>query len=123
MDAMGTPVDDYLSGFDGEARSKLDAMAALIRRIAPEASEKIAYGTATWHLNGNMVHIAGFAKHVSLFPGAAGVEAFESELDGLVHSKGTIQFPLGRELPLGLIEKIVAFRAEQQRTKPTRVRR
>lgn len=120
---MPTVIDDYIDGFSGEAQTMLCALRDLIREVAPEASEKISYGTATWDLNGNMVHIAGFGKHVSLFPGAAGVEAFEDELDGYVHSKGTIQFPFGRDLPLDLVRRIVEFRAAQQRAKPPRRRR
>jgi uncharacterized protein YdhG (YjbR/CyaY superfamily) len=115
-----TVIDDYLNGFDGVALAKLTAMRDLIREVAPEASEKIAYGTATWDLNGNLVHIAGFNNHVSLFPGAVGVTAFEAELDGWVHSKGTIQFPLTDELPLDMIRRIVEYRAVQQRAKPPR---
>lgn len=115
-----TVIDDYLAGFEGEALAKLTGMRDLIREIAPEASEKIAYGTATWDLNGNMVHIAGFTHHVSLFPGAAGVAEFEGELGPWVHSKGTIQFPLADPLPSDLIRRIVEFRAAQQRAKRPR---
>lgn len=120
---MASVIDEYIDGFEGVVREKLLELAALVREVAPEASEKISYGTATWDLNGNMVHIAGFARHVSLFPGAVGVEAFEDELGGLTHSKGTIQFPLDRPLPLDLIRRIVEFRAEQQRAKPSKGRR
>ena len=117
---MASVIDEYIDGFEGVVREKLLELAALVREVAPEASEKISYGTATWDLNGNMVHIAGFARHVSLFPGAVGVEAFEDDLGGLTHSKGTIQFPLDRPLPLDLIRRIVEFRAEQQRAKPAK---
>lgn len=118
-----TVIDDYIEPFEGEARDKLIAMRDLIREVAPEASEKIAYAIPTWDLNGNMVHIAGFSAHVSLFPGAIGVEAFVDELGGLKHSKGTIQFPLGEPLPLPLIRRIVEFRAAQQREKKPARRR
>ncbi len=116
---MASVIDEYIDGFEGAARATLLAMAALVREVAPEASEKISYGTATWYLNGNMVHIAGFARHVSLFPGAV-VELFADDLGGLTHSKGTIQFPLEEDLPMDLIRRIVEFRAEQQRAKPAK---
>ena len=120
---MTTPVDDYIAGFEGDALAKLEQLRDEIRAIAPEASEKISYGTATWDLNGNMVHIAGFNRHVSIFPGADGVAQFEDELGPYKHAKGTIQFPLDQPLPLELIRRIVEFRATQQRAKPTRRRR
>jgi uncharacterized protein YdhG (YjbR/CyaY superfamily) len=117
---MASVIDEYIAGFEGEARERLTAMRDLIREVAPEASEKLAYGCATWDLNGNMVHIAGFARHVSLFPTAAGVAPFVDELGEWTHTKGTIQFPLDRPLPLPLIRRIVEFRAAQQRAKKPR---
>ena len=95
-------IDDYLAAVDGPARSLLADLIALVRETAPEAPERIAYRMPTWYLNGNLVHVAAFTRHVSLFPGADGVAAFEGELAGLVHSKGTIQFPLDRPLPVDL---------------------
>jgi len=116
---MASPIDDYLDGFTGEHRRKLEQLRDTIRAVVPEASETISYGIPTWYLAGNLVHIAGFTRHVSLFPGAVGVAAFADELDalGLTTSKGTIQFPLDAELPLDLVRRIVEFRAAQQRGK------
>ncbi len=116
---MTSPVDDYISTTSGAAHDKLVEMRDLIRAIAPEASEKISYGMPTWHLNGNMVHIAAFTHHVSLFPGGV-VDRFADQLAGLKTSKGTIQFPLDAPLPLDVIRTIVEFRAEQQRAKKPR---
>lgn len=118
-----TVVDDYIATYDGEARAKLEAMRDLIRTLVPEASEKIAYGLATWDLNGNLVHIGGFSRHVGLYPGAAGVAEFADELGPWTHSKGAIQFPLDQPLPTDLITRIVTFRATQQRAKPAKRRR
>lgn len=115
-----TVIDDYLAGVDGPAHERLAELVALVRETAPEASEKISYQMPTWYLNGNLVHVAAFTRHVSLFPGPEGVAAFEGELAGLVHSKGTIQFALDRPLPTELIRRIVEFRVAQQRAKPAR---
>ena len=48
---------------------------------------------------------------------ASGVRAFKDELAGFKTSKGAIQFPLDRPLPLGLIAKIVRYRARENRSK------
>lgn len=115
-------IDDFLASTPQPGRAQLAELIALIRTAAPEASEKISYRMPTWYLNGNVVHAAAFTSHVGLYPGADGVAAFADELDGLglAHSKGAIQFPLGRPLPADLIGRIVAFRVEQQRTKPAK---
>ncbi|HBX82475.1 MAG: DUF1801 domain-containing protein [Propionibacteriaceae bacterium] len=117
-----TVIDDYIDQTDGRRRELLIQMCDLIRTLVPDASEKIGYGIPTWTLNGNMVHIAGFKEHVSIFPGADGVAAFEDELGGYVHSKGTIQFRLEDELPIELITRIVQFREAQQRAKAKKPR-
>ena len=116
-----TIVDDYIAAAPEPQRSLLYQMADAIRAIAPEASEKIAYGLATWDLNGNMVHIGSFKDHVSLFPGGV-VDQFADDLVGYKTSKGTIQFPLDAPLPMATIEKIVTFRADAQRAKTPRRR-
>nr|MBP6824541.1 DUF1801 domain-containing protein [Acidobacteriota bacterium] len=73
----------------------------------------ISYMMPTFKLHGNLVHFAAFKNHLSFFPVAAGVAAFQEELTGYETSKGTIQFPLDKRIPLTLITKIVKFRVAQ----------
>ncbi len=68
-------------------------------------------------LNGNLVYFAAFKSHIGFFPTSSGVAAFEAELSGYPHAKGSIQFPLDEPLPLALIEKIVRFRVAENRAK------
>ena len=112
-------IDDYLADFDGEHRTLMDEIRALITAGAPEATEALSWSMPTYKLNGNLIHFAAGKNHVGLYPGADGVANFVGELDelGLKHSKGAIQFPLGKPLPRGLVERIVSFRVEQQRAK------
>lgn len=114
-----TVIDDYLAGYDGPHRTLMDELRALIEEGAPEATQAISWGMPTYQLNGNLVHFAAGRNHVGLYPGPAGVELVADELGqlGLKHSKGAIQFPLGKPLPRGLVTRIVAFRVEQQRAK------
>ena len=61
----------------------------------------------------NLLHFAGFKKHIGFFPGSATVREFESELAGFKHAKGSVQFPIeGPPLPIGLIIKMVDFRVK-----------
>ena len=60
-----------------------------------------------------MVWYAGFANHRSLFPTAAVIEEFKDELKGLSTSKGTIQFPTNKPMPIALIKKLVKARVGQ----------
>jgi len=94
-------------------RKKLAELRSVIRECAPCAREKISYGIPTFDLEGNLVHFAGYAGHIGFYPGAAGIESFHKELAGYRTSKGTVQFPLERQLPFALIRRIVKFRVRQ----------
>lgn len=110
-------IDDYIATFPPSIQERLQAMRATIAAAAPEATEKISYSMPTFYLHGNLVHFAAFKNHIGLYPGSAGVAAFEDQLDNYVHAKGSIQFPHIKALPTGLIKKIVTFRVKQQKEK------
>lgn len=107
-------VDAYIEAAHPDAQPQLRELAAIVRAVVPEASEKIAYGMPTWHLHTNLVHIGAFATHVSLFPGGIAQE-FAADFGERVTGKGTIQFAFGEPIPVAAVEKIVRFRVEQNR--------
>ena len=111
-------VDDYIAEFPPETRAVLEEMRTLIRAEAPEATETISYAIPTFDLHGrHLVHFAGYERHVGFYPTASGIAAFKNELASFKSAKGSVQFPLGRPLPAGLIRRMVAFRvAETART-------
>ena|ERR1700719_1878224 len=114
--ASGTPksVDEYLAGVPEPARTTLEKMRALIRSaVPPESTEVISYGMPAFKHKKVLVWFAAFAKHCSLFPTAAVIDAFKSELKGFSTSKGTIQFPADKPLPSALVKKLVKARVAQ----------
>jgi uncharacterized protein YdhG (YjbR/CyaY superfamily) len=92
-------------------------MRATIHKAAPEAAEKISYGIPTFYLNGNLVHFAAFANHIGFYPTSSGTAAFKKELGALKSSKGAVQFPKDKPLPLALVTKIVKFRVKENLNK------
>ena len=110
---MSTPITDYILQFPPEVQEKLNQMRDTILEIAPESTEKIAYGIPTFFLKGNVVHFAGYKSHIGFYPGAEGIEHFASEFGSYKFSKGAVQFPLDRPLPLELVKRITAFRKAQ----------
>jgi len=113
-------VDEYLARVPEPARSTLQRTREVIRSAAPpEATEGISYGMPALKYKGSLVYYAAFKDHCSLFPGSGTVLAtFKKELAGYRTSKGTLQFPLDKPLPVGLLKKIVKARvAEQDRRK------
>jgi uncharacterized protein YdhG (YjbR/CyaY superfamily) len=109
-------VDDYIEGFPAGPRAKLKKVRTLIRKIAPEAAESIAYGMPAYKLGGRpLVYFAGHSGHIGLYALPKAVVVFGERLAGYKTSKGTIQFPYDEELPVGLIEDILKFRLEENR--------
>lgn len=112
-------VEGYFAAVPEDSRGALKQMRTAIRSVVPrEATEVISYGIPAFRHNGVLVWYAAFASHCSLFPKASVIEAFEKELKGFTTSKGTIQFPIDKPLPIALIKKIVKARvAESQNEK------
>jgi uncharacterized protein YdhG (YjbR/CyaY superfamily) len=107
-------VDAYLAGFSDDARAALDELRVLLREAVPGASETMAYGIPTLDLHGrHVLHFAGFARHVGLYPTPSGMTAFDAELSPYVRGKGSVRFPLAEPLPVELIRRIVAFRVAE----------
>lgn len=111
-------VGAYIATFPKKTAIKLTTLRALVQKSAPKAEEKIAYGMPAYKLAGRpLLYFAAFKKHIGFFPTPSAVEYFKNELVGYKTSKGTIQFPLDKPLPLPLIKKIVAFRVKENKLK------
>jgi len=125
--AEAHPVDAYLAGFSGDARAALDELRALLRDAVPGATETMSYGIPTLDLDGkHVVHFAGYARHVGLYPTPSGMAAFDAELAPYARGKGSVRFPLDQPLPADLVRRIAAFRvaevAAARRTKKGRAK-
>lgn len=106
-------IDQYIAQFPVEVQEKLAKLRAIIRATAPEAEEKISYQMPTFTFHGNLVHFAGYKKHIGFYPTPSGINKFKKELSSYQSSKGAVQFPLDQPLPYDLISKIVAFRVKE----------
>ncbi len=108
-------IDEYIASCEPAVQSKLQELRNFIKKFAPEASEKISWAMPTFFLNGNLVHFAAQKKHIGLYPGPSGIEAFTADFErlGLKYSKGAVQFPIDKPLPWDLIQSIVEHRVNE----------
>lgn len=112
--AAAKTVDEYIAGIPEPARGIVQELRAAIRAVVPaESTEVISYGIPAFRQKRVLVWYAAFSNHCSLFPASAVIEKFREELKGYTISKGTIQFPIDRPLPVVLIKKIVKTRVAQ----------
>lgn len=112
-------IDEYIATFPKDIRDVLEQLRRVIRESAPKAEEAISYGMPAFKLNGrSLVFFAAWKDHIGFYPGGpSAIEAFKKELAPFKQSKGTIQFPLNKPIPLGLVKKIVKFRIKENESR------
>lgn len=111
------PIDDYIAGYEGQVRGKLEEIRAIIRAAAPDAEEVISYQMPAYKQGGVLVYFAGYPRHVGFYPTGSGIEAFADRFAPYKWSKGAVQFPLDQPLPADLITEIVHFRLQMEAAK------
>ena len=104
-------IDEYIQGFPEETQKILQQLRAAIKKAAPKSEEVISYAMPAFKQNGVLVYFAAYKNHIGFYPTSSGIEAFKDELSKYKSSKGAVQFPIDKPLPLTLISKIVKFRA------------
>lgn len=114
MEQTAVTIDEYILAYPPDIKVKLTALRTAIQKAAPQATEKISWGMATFVLHGNLVHFSGAKNHIGFHPAPSAIEAFKSELTEYHCSKGTVQFPFAKPLPLELIRRMVQFRVTEQ---------
>ena len=108
-------IDEYIEAFSEDVQAILRRIRQTRRDAAPCAVEAISYQRPTFKLNGrNLVHFAAFKSHIGFYPIPSGIEAFKEELSPYKQGKGSVQFPLDKPVPYGLVERIVKYRVKEE---------
>ena len=102
----------YFSGLPPPVRKRMKEIRDMVRAIAPDAVEVFSYGIPGFKLDGKpLVWYAAFAHHTSLYPMTASIrKAHAAALEGYKMSTGTVQFPLDKPLPTGLVKRLIKAR-------------
>ena len=119
---MATPAEqvrEYLAALPAPSRRRMKQMRAIIKSIAPTATETFSYRIPGFRLDGKVfVYYGAFRAHCSLYPMGDRIRrAHAASLKGYNTSKGTIQFPLDRPLPVALVKRLVKARAAEVRSR------
>ena len=111
-------VDEYIATFPRNVKDVLEELRRVIKESAPEAKETVSYGMPAFKFHGNLGYFAAWKNHIGFYPGgSSAIEAFKKELSPFKQSKGTVQFPLDKPIPLDLVKKIVKFRVKENESK------
>lgn len=106
-------IDEYIASFPAETQILLEQMRSIIQKAAPKAEECISYQMPAYKLHGALVYFAGYQKHIGFYPTSSGISVFQDEISNYKNSKGAVQFPLDKKLPVALITKIVKYRVKE----------
>lgn len=115
--ALPNNIDEYIACFPKDVQAVLQQVRNTVKKAAPDAEETISYAMPAFKLYGKpLIYFAAFKNHIGFYPLPEGIKAFGKELAGYKTSKGAIQFPLSKPVPLNLITKITRFRMKQNKT-------
>jgi uncharacterized protein YdhG (YjbR/CyaY superfamily) len=106
-------IDKYVASFPEEIQELLNQMRAAITKAAPKSQEVISYGMPAFKMHTVLVYFAGYKNHIGFYPTSSGVRQFQEQISDYKNSKGAIQFPLDKPLPVKLIKEITAFRVKE----------
>lgn len=112
-----TNISEYVALYPPGVQALLEKIRATIRKAAPQAIERISYQIPTFSQCGNLVHFAAYEHHIGFYPGASAVKHFKKEIAAYDSAKGSVQFPLNRPVPFGLITRVVKFRLKENLAK------
>ncbi|MDR2091403.1 MAG: DUF1801 domain-containing protein [Clostridiales bacterium] len=106
-------IGGYIETREEGVRARLLEIYARIKAEMPDgAAEKISWGMPTFWKGRNIIHFAAQKTHIGLYPGLEAVAFFADKLTEYKTSKGAVQFPNNKPLPIELIAEIAAFCAK-----------
>lgn len=109
--ATNSPVDKYINSFPKETQVQLNIIRKIIKEVLPDAIEGISYQIPAFKINGRyLIYFAGWKNHISLYPIPKGDNKYQQEIKEYIAGKGTLKFPLDKDLPDKIIKGTVKFR-------------
>lgn len=111
-------IDRYLEALSREDRDALRNLREKLRKLLPEATERIGYGIPIMRRNRDLVGFASQKHHLSFYVmNPELVKKLNPELRPWKSSGGTIHFSPDKPLPEELLEKIIRLRLEEDSQK------
>ena len=114
----------YLASLSPDSRRHVKKLREIIRGVAPGSVPVMSYGMPAVKLDGRiLIYYAGWREHVSVYPMTDAIKrAHASALKGYKTSKGTVQFPIDKPLPIRLVQRLVKARVADVRARYARAK-
>jgi uncharacterized protein YdhG (YjbR/CyaY superfamily) len=115
-----TTMDEYIEAAPEQAREKLRELRALLKKVAPKATESLKWGSPVFEEGRILFSYSAHKSHLNFSPTGPALEPFKEELAKYKTGKDTVQFPYDKPLPKALIRRIASYRARQVRENDAR---
>lgn len=102
-------IDAYIAEQPESVQPLLNLVRATLRAALPDAQERISWRMPTYWNKKNIIHFASFKNHIGIYPGAEAMVHFSDKLTAYHTSKGALQLPYSKPLPLELITEIAKW--------------
>lgn len=102
-------IDAYIEAQPENIRETMYKLRDTLRAALPDAEERISWSMPTYWKKHNIIHFAAHKKHIGLYPGDKAIEHFADRLKEYKTSKGAVQLPYDKPLPLDLIMDIAKW--------------
>lgn len=102
-------IDSYIASQPESVQSLLNQIRKTLRSVLPDAEERISWSMPTFWKKQNIIHFAAFKNHIGIYPGEKAIVYFADKLSDYKTSKGAIQLPYSKGLPLELIAEIAKW--------------
>ncbi len=90
--AKPTTIAEYIDSAPKEAHKKLREIYAILKTVAPEATEGIKWGSPVFEEKRILFAFAAFKEHLTFMPTPSAMKPFKKELAKYGTGKGSIQF-------------------------------
>ena len=113
-------IDNYILQFPTDVQVILNTIRKIIKENSSNIEESISYGMPAYKFNKKpLVYFAAYKNHIGFYATPSGHNEFKDELSKYKQGKGSVQFPIDKQIPYDLVKNIVQFRV-QENLKKTR---
>lgn len=102
-------IEIYIAQQPSNIQTLLNQIRKTLQDALPNAQERISWRMPTYWDGQNIIHFCAFKNHIGLYPGSEAIVHFSDRLADYKTSKGAIQFPYSKPLPLEFIAEIAKW--------------
>ena len=103
----------YLDSIPKQTKPFINNIIKYVKRKYPSSELILNYQILAFKLNKNRCYLAGYEKHIALYPIPKGDKEFNKSIKPYVSGKSTLKFDISQEIPYDLIYQIVERHLEK----------